>query len=155
MEVEFCKINNVEEMNALITDEDWDRFFLTVATVMAIKSTCIRRRYGIIIVKDREIVGHGFNGNYDGEHRDCCKEGTCLRDEAGLDDDAYLEPCLREEFAISDTDDNFDGCTMYFTCYDKRNMKYLPVSVSIDWIYKLAKMGLSKIIFGIPKTNEN
>ena len=41
----------------------WDEYFLEIAQVISKRSTCLRRRYGAIIVKDRVIVSTGFNGS--------------------------------------------------------------------------------------------
>lgn len=36
--------------------------YMEIAAVWAKRSTCMRRNVGAIIVKDRHIIGHGYNG---------------------------------------------------------------------------------------------
>jgi dCMP deaminase len=40
----------------------WDEYFIEIAKVVASRSTCLRRRYGAVIVKDKVIVSTGYNG---------------------------------------------------------------------------------------------
>ena len=42
---------------------DWDNYFIEIAKVVSLRSTCLRRRYGALIVKDRVIVSTGYNGS--------------------------------------------------------------------------------------------
>jgi len=39
-----------------------DTYFLTIAEVVAKRSPCLRRQVGAIIVKDKSILGTGYNG---------------------------------------------------------------------------------------------
>ena len=43
------------------TRPDWDEYFLNIAEEVGKRSTCLRRRYGAIIVKDKIIVSTGYN----------------------------------------------------------------------------------------------
>lgn len=56
---------------------DWDSYFLTIASVVATRSTCLRRRVGAVIVRDRQIVSTGYNGAPKGTPH--CEEVGCLR----------------------------------------------------------------------------
>jgi dCMP deaminase len=61
-------------MNRLNKDE----YFMGIAEAVAKRSTCIRRQYGAVIVKDDVIVSTGYNGsprNVD----NCCDVGSCWR----------------------------------------------------------------------------
>ena len=40
----------------------WDQYFLEIARTVATRSTCLRRRVGALIVKDRRILATGYNG---------------------------------------------------------------------------------------------
>jgi len=35
---------------------NWDEYFLEIAKVVSSRSTCLRRRYGAVIVKDMEVL---------------------------------------------------------------------------------------------------
>ena len=45
----------------------WDEYFLEIANLVAKRSTCLRRQYGAVIVKDNIIVSTGYNGAARGE----------------------------------------------------------------------------------------
>lgn len=45
-----------------------DRYYLEIAQQVALRSTCLRRRYGAVIVANDEIVSTGYNGAARGEN---------------------------------------------------------------------------------------
>lgn len=52
--------------------------YLNCAEVFAYRSTCIKRKYGAVIVKDDVVISTGYNGAPRGfEH--CCDLGQCPR----------------------------------------------------------------------------
>lgn len=55
-----------------------DNYYLDIAQTVATKSTCLRRKYGAVIVKNDEIISTGYNG----APRDClnCNKVGCVRD---------------------------------------------------------------------------
>ncbi|MBR6710745.1 MAG: cytidine deaminase, partial [Selenomonadaceae bacterium] len=58
---------------------DWDAYFLDIARAVGRRATCLRRRYGAIIVKDRIIISTGYNGAPRGE-ANCIDTGICERE---------------------------------------------------------------------------
>lgn len=52
--------------------------YLNVAEVFAYRSTCIKRKYGAVIVKDDAVVSTGYNGAPRG-FPNCCDIGSCPR----------------------------------------------------------------------------
>ncbi len=57
--------------------------YLNCAEVFAYRSTCIKRKYGAVIVKDDAVISTGYNGAPRGK-RNCCDIGHCPRIEKGL-----------------------------------------------------------------------
>ena len=57
---------------------DKDRYFLDIALSVARRSTCVRRKFGAVIVKDSTIVGTGYNGTARGGIN--CFEIGCIKD---------------------------------------------------------------------------
>ena len=55
---------------------DWTTYFLDIATAVGKRSTCLRRKYGAIIVKDKIIISTGYNGAPRGEVN-CIDTGNC------------------------------------------------------------------------------
>lgn len=61
-----------------------DEYFMKIAYVVAERSTCLRRKVGAVVVKDRHILSTGYNGAPAGV-KDCLEIGTCLRDELKIE----------------------------------------------------------------------
>ncbi len=56
----------------------WDQYFMEIATLVAKRSTCLRRAVGAIIVKNKRILATGYNGAPSGIRH--CAEVGCLRE---------------------------------------------------------------------------
>lgn len=56
-----------------------DQYYLDIAKSVTERSTCLRRNYGAIIVKDDEVISTGYNGAPRGEVN-CCECGFCQRE---------------------------------------------------------------------------
>ena len=52
--------------------------YLNCAEVFAYRSTCLKRKYGAVIVKDDVVISTGYNGAPRG-FDNCCDLGTCPR----------------------------------------------------------------------------
>ena len=57
--------------------------YLNCAEVFAYRSTCLKRKYGAVIVKDDVVISTGYNGAPRG-FDNCCDLGTCPRMERGM-----------------------------------------------------------------------
>lgn len=57
----------------------FDEYYLNIAKAVAQRSTCLRRKYGAVIVNsDNKIVSTGYNGSPVGDIN-CCDVGVCER----------------------------------------------------------------------------
>lgn len=54
-----------------------DHYFMKIAEVVKLRSTCIRRNVGAVLVKDSHILSTGYNGAPSGFKH--CTSDTCLR----------------------------------------------------------------------------
>ena len=78
---------------------DWDEYFLNIAEEVGKRSTCLRRRYGAIIVKDKIIVSTGYNGAPRGE-ANCIDIGTCERERLNVPKGERYELCIAGDSVI-------------------------------------------------------
>lgn len=70
---------------------DWDTYFLQIAGLVSRRSTCLRRRVGALIVKDKRILATGYNGAPSGvEH---CEKTGCLREKLKVPSGERHELC--------------------------------------------------------------
>lgn len=61
---------------------DWDTYFMDIAIVVSRRSTCLRRRVGAIVVKERRVLTTGYNGSPAGLAH--CADVGCERDRLGV-----------------------------------------------------------------------
>lgn len=97
---------------------DWDHYFLNIAKDVSLRSTCLRRHYGAIIVdKDKRIVATGYNGAARNE-MDCLERGMCWRELNNIPHGERYEECVAvhaEANAIINCDPKyFDGNSTIF-----------------------------------------
>lgn len=71
---------------------DKENYYLDIAEVVLKRSTCLRRRYGAVIVKDDEIIATGYNGTPRGRPN-CTDLGQCVREVLGIPSGQRYELC--------------------------------------------------------------
>lgn len=69
----------------------WDEYFLEVAGLVSRRATCLRRRVGAVLVKDKRILATGYNGAPSGIKH--CIEIGCLRDKLKVPSGERHELC--------------------------------------------------------------
>lgn len=55
-----------------------EEYYLGIALAVSKRSTCLKRHYGCVIVKDDVIIATGYNGSPRG-CENCCDVGVCKR----------------------------------------------------------------------------
>jgi dCMP deaminase len=99
----------------------WDDYFLSLATMVASRSTCMRRQVGAVLVKDKRILATGYNGAPSGLQH--CQETGCLRDKMGIPSGERHELCrglhAEQNALIQAAKIGFsvDGATLYCTTF--------------------------------------
>lgn len=76
----------------MMTRPDKQNYYIDIADTVSERSTCLRRRYGAIIVKDDEIVATGYNGAPRGR-KNCTDIQTCERNNLGVPSGERYEIC--------------------------------------------------------------
>ena len=97
-----------------------DEYYLGIAEAVSKRSTCIRRQYGAVIVKDDRIIATGYNGSARGEPN-CCDVGECWREAHGVPHGEQYEKCAAvhaEDNAISQAGMNAIGATLYLAGFE-------------------------------------
>jgi len=101
------------------TRPPWDNYFMRIAFLVAERSTCLRRKVGAVIVKDKRILTTGYNGVPKGLKH--CAEVGCLRDKLNIPSGQRQEICRglhAEQNAIIQAavfGVSIDGSTIYVT----------------------------------------
>lgn len=98
-----------------------DRYYLEMAKTASMRSTCLRRRYGAIIVKNDKIISTGYNGSPMGTIN-CCDKGVCLRQEKKVLPGQRYELCrsvhAEQNAIISASGQDMVGATIYIAGFD-------------------------------------
>ena len=93
-----------------------DEYYLNIALAVLERSTCLRRKYGAVIVKDDEIISTGYNGSPRGDVN-CCEVGYCFRQHENIPHGERYEACksLHAEMnaIISASRRDMIGSTLY------------------------------------------
>lgn len=69
----------------------WDEYFMNITQQVAERSTCLRRKIGALIVRDRRILATGYNGAPSGIKH--CVNVGCLRELRGIASGERHELC--------------------------------------------------------------
>ena len=131
---------------------------MDIAFDVATRSTCIRRNYGAVLVKNGDIISTGYNGNVRGaEH--CVDIGICQRELLKIDHGTRYELCEAihaEQNAIINaarSGVSTIGSTLYVTGYPCIMCARFVVNAGIDKVF--AYQGEDRYTEGLDFLNKN
>ncbi len=105
----------------IYTRPGWDEYFIGIAKAVSGRATCLRRRYGAVITKDRVIVSTGYNGAPRGME-DCVEAGKCTRQELQIPHGERYELChsvhAEANAIIGASQQELEGATIYISGVD-------------------------------------
>ena len=94
-------------------------YYLDIAQTVAERGTCLRRKFGAVIVKNDTIVSTGYAGAPRGR-KNCCDIGTCLRQEYNIPAGERYELCrsvhAEANAIIAASRESMLGSTLYLAC---------------------------------------
>ncbi|MDI3531631.1 MAG: dCMP deaminase [Candidatus Atribacteria bacterium] len=70
---------------------EWDEYFMSIAELVSSRSTCLRRKVGAVLVREKRILATGYNGVPSGIKH--CTLETCLRSKQGVPSGKQQELC--------------------------------------------------------------
>lgn len=99
-------------------------YYLDIAEVVAERSTCLRKKYGAIIVKNDVIVSTGYNGAPRGR-KNCSDLKYCMRDKLNIPRGERYELCRsvhsEANAIIAAPREQMLGATLYMACVDPKD----------------------------------
>ena len=126
-----------------------DAYYMNIAKAVSERSTCLRRHYGAVIVKNDEIIATGYNGSARGVEN-CCDKGTCWRDENNIPHGERYEMCLavhaEQNAIISASRKDMIGSTMYIYGYDVKQDKIIPAKPCLICSRLIDNAGIDEIV---------
>ncbi len=98
-----------------------ENYYLDIASTVKERSTCLRRRYGAIIVQNDEIIATGYNGAPRGR-KNCTDLGYCVRKDRQIPNGQRYELCrsvhAEANAIISAARKDCRGATLYLSGED-------------------------------------
>lgn len=93
-------------------------YYLDLAETVSKRSTCLRRHYGAVIVKNDEVISTGYAGAPRGR-KNCSDMGYCIRTQMGVPRGERYELCrsvhAEANAIISASRDKMIDATLYLT----------------------------------------
>ena len=127
-----------------------ENYYLDIAQTVSERSTCLRKRYGAIIVKNDVIISTGYNGAPRGR-KNCSDIGYCYREQLGIPRGERYELCRsvhsEANAIIAASRENMLGSSLYMCCTDPKTGEIIPDTNSCMMCKKLAiNAGIEKLV---------
>ncbi|MDE7009848.1 MAG: cytidine deaminase [Oscillospiraceae bacterium] len=127
-----------------------ENYYLDIAETVIKRSTCLRRQYGAIIVKNDEIIATGYNGAPRGR-RNCSDLGYCTREAMQVPRGERYELCrsvhAEANAIISAARRDMVGGTLYLAGRDAPTGELLHDATSCAMCRRLIiNAGLERIV---------
>jgi Deoxycytidylate deaminase len=124
-------------------------YYLDLAEVVSQRSTCLRRHYGAVIVKNDEVISTGYVGSPRGR-KNCSDIGECVREKMNIPRGERYELCrsvhAESNAIISASRDKMIGSTLYLVGVDAVNGKYVENASSCSMCKRMViNAGIEKV----------
>ena len=134
-----------------------ENYYLDIAQTVSERSTCLRRRFGAIIVKNDSIISTGYNGAPRGR-KNCDDLGYCYRENLGIPRGERYEMCrsvhAEANAIIAAPREQMLGSTLYMVCTSPVDGSIMGGTTSCMMCKKLAiNAGIEKIVVRDDKDN--
>ena len=135
---------------------DKSNYYLGIADAVLRRSTCMRRKYGAIIVRNDEIISTGYNGAPRGR-RNCSDVGYCTREDLGIPSGERYELCrsvhAEANAIISAARRDMLGGTLYLVGRSAATDELLPDAMPCSMCRRLIiNAGITQVVV---RTGEN
>lgn len=127
-----------------------ENYYLDIAEAALERSTCLRRQFGAIIVRDDEIVATGYNGAPRGR-RNCSDLGRCTRRELNIPAGERYELCrsvhAEANAIISASRRDMVGGTLYLVGRNAQTGELLTDATSCPMCRRMViNAGLARVV---------
>lgn len=130
-------------------------YYLDMAEVALERSTCVRRKFGAVIVKNDEIISSGYNGAPRGR-KNCTDLGYCMREKMGIPRGERYELCrsvhAEANAIISASRRDMLDSTLYMVGIESRSGEYVKNANSCAMCKRLViNAGIKNIVIRLTK----
>ncbi len=136
---------------------DKDNYYLDLAEMVSQRSTCLRRHYGAVIVKNDEVIATGYSGAPRGR-KNCTDIGSCIRESLKIPRGERYELCrsvhAEANAIICASRQQMIGSTMYLAGTEVSTGEYIKNASSCSMCKRqIINAGIEKIIVRDDKDN--
>ena len=129
---------------------DKENYYLDIAETVLERSTCLRRRYGAIVVKNDEIVSTGYKGAPRGR-KNCMDLGYCTREAMNVPSGERYELCrsvhAEMNAIISAARRDTLGATLYLAGREAKNGELLHDATSCSMCRRvIINAGIERVV---------
>lgn len=134
-----------------------ENYYLDIADAVQERSTCLRRKYGAIIVRNDEIISTGYNGAPRGR-KNCSDLGFCARESMHIPSGERYELCrsvhAEANAIISASRRDMLGSTLYLVGRDAKTNELLPDANSCSMCKRqIINAGIERVVVRTDKEN--
>ena len=134
-----------------------ENYYLDIADAVLERSTCMRRKYGAIIVRNDEIISTGYNGAPRGR-KNCSDLGRCTREELQIPSGQRYELCrsvhAEANAIISAARQDMIGATLYLAGRDAKTGELLHDTTSCSMCRRqIINAGIRKVVARIGESD--
>lgn len=130
-------------------------YYLDIADSVLERSTCLRRKYGAIIVRNDEIISTGYNGAPRGR-RNCSDLGNCAREALNIPSGQRYELCrsvhAEANAIISASRRDMIGSTLYLVGRDAKTNELIPAVSCTMCKRQIINAGIEHVVSRISAT---
>lgn len=128
-----------------------DEYYLQIAKTVALRSTCLRRKYGAIVVRNDIIVSSGYNGAPRGQIN-CCDIGICKREHLHIPHGERYELCrsvhAEQNAVIAAGYEKTYGATLYLAGIDAQTEQLIDAPDCCMMCKRvIINSGIERVIF--------
>ena len=125
-------------------------YYLDIAQTVSERSTCLRKRYGAIIVKNDSILSTGYNGAPRGR-ANCNEIGVCMREKLNIPRGERYELCrsvhAEANAIISASRNECIGGDLYLAGHDARTGEILHDATSCSMCRRMIiNAGIRRVV---------
>lgn len=115
-------------------------YYLDLAEVVSQRCTCLRKKYGAVLVKNDEVISTGYVGAPRGR-KNCCDIGECIRAKLNIPRGERYELCrsvhAEANAIISAPRDKMIGSSLYLTGLEMDTGDYVKNAICCSMCKRL------------------
>ena len=147
-------LNNISKNNLR---PDKVNYYLNIAKEVSTRSTCLRRKYGAVLIKNDIIIATGYNGSPRGT-KNCIDLGECRREKLNIPRGQCYEMCrsihAEQNCIINASRNDMIDSDLYVYGIDVSTNKIVNDLDSCQLCKKMIiNSGIKRVIFARPDNN--